>query len=88
MSDLFTPMVDRVVELGAYDGPTDTASVVTDMFRVMATLLQGSGGDYCACNIFPCECVEVFRDDLARCIAVRHPTLVPESTEREPDAPR
>jgi hypothetical protein len=23
--------------------------------------------------MFPCECVEVFMDDLAACVAVRHP---------------
>ena len=82
---MFEPMVDRVLALGAYEGPTDTTAVVTDIFRVAATLLQGSGGDYCACNVFPCECVEVFRDDLARCIAVRHPDLLPEPTERGSD---
>lgn len=79
MSELFKPMVDRVIDLGEYEGPSDTASVVTDIFRVAATLLQGSGGDYCACQMFPCECVEVFREDLVQCVAVRHPSLVPSS---------
>lgn len=78
---MLEPMVDRVLALGAYEGPTDTTAVVTDIFRVAATLLQGSGGDYCACNFFPCECVEVFRDDLARCVAVRHPYLLPEPAD-------
>lgn len=73
MSDLFRPMVDRVIELGAYDGPNDTKSVIEDIYRVASTLLQGSGGDYCACAMSPCECVEVFMNDLARCVAVRHP---------------
>jgi hypothetical protein len=77
MRDPFKPVVDRVLELGAYDGPDDVTSVIADIYRVAATLLQGSGGDYCACQMFPCECVEVFMGDLAACVAVRHPHAVP-----------
>lgn len=73
MTDPFEPMVDRVIKLGAYEGSTDVASVIQDIYSVAATLLQGSGGDYCACQTFPCECVEVFMEDLARCVAARHP---------------
>lgn len=67
------PMVDRVLALGAYEGEADAGSVLADIYRVASTLLQGSGGDYCACQMFPCECVMVFMDDLARCVEVRHP---------------
>lgn len=72
-NDLFRPMVERVLELGAYEGPKDLPAVVEDIFRVANTLLQGSGGDYCACQTFPCECVEVFWGDLVTCVTTRHP---------------
>lgn len=71
--DPFRPMVEKIKELGLYEGPKDVSSVIKDIYRVAATLLQGSGGDYCACQTFPCECVEVFMDDLAACVAIRHP---------------
>lgn len=83
MTDPFEPMVDRVIALGAYEGATDTSAVIRDIYRVAGTLLQGSGGDYCACHTFPCECVEVFMNDLARCVAVRHPGVAPQPAEQE-----
>lgn len=81
MTDPFMPMVARVLELGTYDGPKDVTSVIADIYRVAATLLQGSGGDYCACHTFPCECVEVFMGDLAECVAVRHPDVAPKPAD-------
>lgn len=82
--NVFEPMVDRVVALGAYEGETDTGSLLADIYRVASTLLQGSGGDYCACMTVPCECVMVFMDDLAHCIKVRHPDVARAAREPAP----
>lgn len=77
----FKPMVERVIELGAYDGPKDLSSVIQDIYRVAETLLQA--GEYCACQTFPCECNEVFMGDLMACVAVRHP----EAPQPTPEVP-
>jgi hypothetical protein len=84
--DLSKSMAENVKALGAYEGPKDLTSVIQDIYRVATTLLQGSGGDYCACQMFPCECVEVFMDDLAACVAVRHPEAPQPTNQTEGDA--
>lgn len=72
---VFEPMVDRIIALGAHEEETDAGALLADIYRVASTLLQGSGGDYCACMTIPCGCVMVFMDDLAQCIEVRHPDV-------------
>ncbi|MDR6867666.1 hypothetical protein J2Y69_002270 [Microbacterium resistens] len=66
-------MVERIKAFGEYDGSADPGEVIRDVWKVASTLLQGSGGDYCACQLFPCECVMRFMDDLAECVTARHP---------------
>lgn len=77
---------ERVIALGAYEGPKDVNSVIKDIYRVASTLLQGYGMEYCACQLGPCECVMVFMDDLATCVAARHPEapqVAAESADRD-----
>jgi hypothetical protein len=50
--DLSKSMAENVKALGVYEGPKDLTSVIQDIYRVATTLLQGSGGDYCACQMF------------------------------------
>ena len=65
--------VDRIKELGPYVGPTEPGDIIRDVWRVASTLLKGQGWDYCGCQLFPCECVMRFMDDLAECVTARHP---------------
>lgn len=80
MSTEIPRMSDRVKALGQYEGDVTPENVITDVFQVIATLLQGSGGDYCACLSVPCECVCEFQSDLAALMAVRWPSLVPDQS--------
>lgn len=68
-----TRTIDRVKELGEHDGPRDAVSVIRDVFRVMATLIQSD--EYCWCQSFPCECVMTLFDDMTDCLEVRYPEL-------------
>lgn len=76
--------VERIKAVGTYDGEQDPHSIIRDVYRVAATLLHGEGWDYCACQMYPCECVMKFMDDLAACVNHRHGVPV-ENTE-EADA--
>ncbi|QEA30405.1 hypothetical protein FGL91_18740 [Microbacterium sp. CBA3102] len=66
-------MVERINALGEYDGTADPREIIRDVWKVASTLLRGEGGEYCACQTYPCECVMRFMDDLAECVTTRHP---------------